>query len=111
MVLDAESVRASILSHPPTYGPVKVRQTAVTPPRAARRLVLRNAWGAASAGIVAETGFSAVASASAAISAMLGYPTVKERRGRRCRRSWAGHPGGVGPGHGGCGGGIRDVAV
>ncbi|MEV1202069.1 isocitrate lyase/PEP mutase family protein [Microbispora rosea] len=37
-------------------------------------LVLPNVWDAASATIVAEAGFPAVATASAAISAMLGYP-------------------------------------
>ncbi|MGH3247797.1 MAG: isocitrate lyase/PEP mutase family protein [Trebonia sp.] len=37
-------------------------------------LVLPNAWDAASAAIVAEAGFPAVATASAAVSAMLGYP-------------------------------------
>jgi 2-methylisocitrate lyase-like PEP mutase family enzyme len=37
-------------------------------------LVLPNVWDAASAKIVAETGFPVVATASAAISAMLGYP-------------------------------------
>lgn len=37
-------------------------------------LVLPNVWDAASAAIVAEAGFPAVATASAAISAMLGYP-------------------------------------
>jgi 2-methylisocitrate lyase-like PEP mutase family enzyme len=37
-------------------------------------LVLANVWDAASATIVAEAGFPAVATASAAISAMLGYP-------------------------------------
>jgi 2-methylisocitrate lyase-like PEP mutase family enzyme len=37
-------------------------------------LVLPNAWDAASATIVAEAGFPAVATASAAISAMLGHP-------------------------------------
>ncbi|MFI0450177.1 isocitrate lyase/phosphoenolpyruvate mutase family protein [Actinomadura sp. 6N118] len=37
-------------------------------------LVLPNVWDAASAEIVAEAGFPAVATASAAISAMLGYP-------------------------------------
>jgi 2-methylisocitrate lyase-like PEP mutase family enzyme len=37
-------------------------------------LVLPNAWDAASAAIVAEAGFPAVATASAAISAVLGYP-------------------------------------
>ncbi|WP_433438297.1 isocitrate lyase/PEP mutase family protein [Nonomuraea sp. CA-141351] len=37
-------------------------------------LVLPNAWDAASAKIVAEAGFPAVATASAAISAMLGHP-------------------------------------
>lgn len=37
-------------------------------------LVLPNAWDAASATIVAEAGFPVVATASAAISAMLGYP-------------------------------------
>jgi 2-methylisocitrate lyase-like PEP mutase family enzyme len=37
-------------------------------------LVLPNVWDAASAKIVAEAGFPAVATASAAISAMLGYP-------------------------------------
>ena len=37
-------------------------------------LVLPNAWDAASAQIVAETGFHAVATASNAIAAMLGYP-------------------------------------
>ena len=39
-----------------------------------RMLVLPNVWDAASAKIVAEAGFPAVATASAAISAMLGYP-------------------------------------
>jgi 2-methylisocitrate lyase-like PEP mutase family enzyme len=37
-------------------------------------LVLPNVWDAASAQVVAEAGFPAVATASAAISAMLGYP-------------------------------------
>src|SRR5258708_39278204 len=37
-------------------------------------LVLPKVWDAASPKIVAETGFPAVATASAAISAMLGYP-------------------------------------
>ncbi|WP_037311710.1 isocitrate lyase/PEP mutase family protein [Amycolatopsis orientalis] len=37
-------------------------------------LVLPNVWDAASAEIVAEAGFPAVATASAAVSAMLGYP-------------------------------------
>ncbi|KAB8174252.1 isocitrate lyase/PEP mutase family protein [Microbispora catharanthi] len=37
-------------------------------------LVLPNVWDAASAAIVAEAGFPVVATASAAISAMLGYP-------------------------------------
>lgn len=37
-------------------------------------LVLPNVWDAASAATVAEAGFPAVATASAAISAMLGYP-------------------------------------
>src|SRR3954471_5159321 len=37
-------------------------------------LVLPNVWDAASAAVVAEAGFPAVATASAAISAMLGYP-------------------------------------
>jgi 2-methylisocitrate lyase-like PEP mutase family enzyme len=37
-------------------------------------LVLPNVWDAASAAIVAEKGFPAIATASAAISAMLGYP-------------------------------------
>lgn len=39
-----------------------------------RMLVLPNVWDAASAAIVAEAGFPAVATASAAISAMLGHP-------------------------------------
>jgi 2-methylisocitrate lyase-like PEP mutase family enzyme len=39
-----------------------------------KMLVLPNVWDAASAKIVAEAGFSAIATASAAISAMLGYP-------------------------------------
>jgi 2-methylisocitrate lyase-like PEP mutase family enzyme len=39
-----------------------------------KMLVLPNVWDAASATIVAEAGFSAIATASAAISAMLGYP-------------------------------------
>jgi len=39
-----------------------------------RMLVLPNVWDAASATVVAEAGFPAVATASAAISAMLGYP-------------------------------------
>ncbi len=37
-------------------------------------LVLPNVWDAASAGVVAGAGFPAVATASAAISAMLGFP-------------------------------------
>jgi len=37
-------------------------------------LVLPNVWDAASATIVAEAGFPAIATASAAVSAMLGYP-------------------------------------
>lgn len=37
-------------------------------------LVLPNAWDAASATVVAEAGFPVVATASAAVSAMLGYP-------------------------------------
>ncbi|HEY0933929.1 MAG TPA: isocitrate lyase/phosphoenolpyruvate mutase family protein [Trebonia sp.] len=37
-------------------------------------LVLPNVWDAASAAVVAEAGFPAVATASAAVSAMLGYP-------------------------------------
>ena len=37
-------------------------------------LVLPNVWDAASAKVVAEAGFPVVATASAAISAMLGYP-------------------------------------
>jgi 2-methylisocitrate lyase-like PEP mutase family enzyme len=37
-------------------------------------LVLPNVWDAASATVVAEAGFPAVATASAAVSAMLGYP-------------------------------------
>lgn len=37
-------------------------------------LVLPNAWDAASAHVVEEAGFAAVATASAAVSAMLGYP-------------------------------------
>ena len=41
---------------------------------AGEMLVLPNVWDAASAKIVAEAGFPAVATASAAISAMLGYP-------------------------------------
>lgn len=41
---------------------------------AGEMLVLPNVWDAASARIVAEAGFPAVATASAAISAMLGYP-------------------------------------
>jgi 2-methylisocitrate lyase-like PEP mutase family enzyme len=40
----------------------------------AEMLVLPNAWDAASATVVAEAGFPVVATASAAISAMLGYP-------------------------------------
>lgn len=40
-------------------------------------LVLPNVWDAASATIVAEAGFPAVATASAAISAMLGYPDAE----------------------------------
>jgi 2-methylisocitrate lyase-like PEP mutase family enzyme len=39
-----------------------------------RMLVLPNVWDAASATVVAEAGFPALATASAAISAMLGYP-------------------------------------
>ncbi len=41
---------------------------------AGETLVLPNVWDAASAKIVAEAGFPVVATASAAISAMLGYP-------------------------------------
>ncbi|ANN17957.1 carboxyvinyl-carboxyphosphonate phosphorylmutase [Amycolatopsis orientalis] len=39
-----------------------------------KMLVLPNVWDAASAEVVAEAGFPAVATASAAVSAMLGYP-------------------------------------
>jgi 2-methylisocitrate lyase-like PEP mutase family enzyme len=39
-----------------------------------RMLILPNVWDAASAATVAEAGFPAVATASAAVSAMLGYP-------------------------------------
>jgi 2-methylisocitrate lyase-like PEP mutase family enzyme len=42
--------------------------------RADQMLVLPNVWDAASAKIVAEAGFPVIATASAAISAMLGYP-------------------------------------
>jgi 2-methylisocitrate lyase-like PEP mutase family enzyme len=42
--------------------------------RGDQMLVLPNVWDAASAAIVAEAGFPVVATASAAISAMLGYP-------------------------------------
>ena len=42
--------------------------------QAGEMLVLPNVWDAASAKIVAEAGFPVVATASAAISAMLGYP-------------------------------------
>src|SRR5580704_10839966 len=41
---------------------------------AGEMLVLPNVWDAASAKIVAEAGFPVIATASAAISAMLGYP-------------------------------------
>ena len=41
---------------------------------AGKMLVLPNVWDAASAKIVAEAGFPVIATASAAISAMLGYP-------------------------------------
>src|ERR1700751_2762986 len=41
---------------------------------AGEMLVLPNVWDAASAKIVAESGFPVIATASAAISAMLGYP-------------------------------------
>jgi len=41
---------------------------------AGKMLILPNAWDAASAQIVGEAGFTAVATASAAITAMLGYP-------------------------------------
>ncbi|RSN60485.1 carboxyvinyl-carboxyphosphonate phosphorylmutase [Amycolatopsis sp. WAC 04182] len=37
-------------------------------------LILPNVWDAASAEVVAEAGFPAIATASAAVSAMLGYP-------------------------------------
>ncbi|MDL4773087.1 isocitrate lyase/PEP mutase family protein [Actinomadura xylanilytica] len=37
-------------------------------------LILPNVWDAASAGVVEEAGYPAIATASAAISAMLGYP-------------------------------------
>ncbi|WP_442874564.1 isocitrate lyase/PEP mutase family protein [Amycolatopsis sp. NBC_00345] len=40
----------------------------------AEMLVLPNVWDAASAAVVAEAGFPAIATASAAVSAMLGYP-------------------------------------
>jgi 2-methylisocitrate lyase-like PEP mutase family enzyme len=40
-------------------------------------LVLPNVWDAASARIVAEAGFPVIATASAAISAMLGYPDAE----------------------------------
>ena len=56
-------------------------------------LVLPNVWDAASATIVVEAGFPAVATASAAITAMLGYPDGRARRGRRCSPLPAGSPG------------------
>lgn len=43
-------------------------------PRGGRMLVLPNVWDAAGAKVVAEAGFPAVATASAAVSAMLGHP-------------------------------------
>jgi 2-methylisocitrate lyase-like PEP mutase family enzyme len=71
-------------------------------------LVLPNVWDAASAKIVAEAGFPVVATASAAISAMLGYPDGEGAVAADVRRGRAGRPGGVGPGHHGRRGGIRN---
>jgi 2-methylisocitrate lyase-like PEP mutase family enzyme len=45
--------------------------------RGDQMLVLPNVWDAASATIVAEAGFPVIATASAAISAMLGYPDAE----------------------------------
>jgi 2-methylisocitrate lyase-like PEP mutase family enzyme len=65
-------------------------------------LVLPNVWDPASATVVADDGFPAVATAGAAISAMLGYPDGEGcavggdvRRGRTCRahRASSGHRG------------------
>ncbi len=70
-------------------------------------LVLPNVWDAASAKIVAEAGFPVVATASAAISAMLGYPDGEGAPWQEMRRGRAGGPGSVGPGHRRRRGGIR----
>ncbi|MEV0069723.1 MULTISPECIES: isocitrate lyase/phosphoenolpyruvate mutase family protein [unclassified Amycolatopsis] len=53
---------------------VKVRAERLRELHSGEMLVLPNVWDAASAAIVAEAGFPAVATASAAISAMLGHP-------------------------------------
>ncbi|MEO6886538.1 MAG: isocitrate lyase/phosphoenolpyruvate mutase family protein [Jatrophihabitantaceae bacterium] len=53
---------------------LKARAERLRELHAGEMLVLPNAWDAASAKIVTEAGFPVVATASAAISAMLGYP-------------------------------------
>src|ERR1700740_1266969 len=53
---------------------------------AGEMLVLPNVWDAASAKIVAEAGFPVIATASAAISAMLCYP---DREGAPCKEMFA----------------------
>jgi 2-methylisocitrate lyase-like PEP mutase family enzyme len=53
---------------------LKVRAARLRALHTGEMLVLPNVWDAASAAIVAGAGFPAVATASAAISAMLGYP-------------------------------------
>lgn len=55
-------------------GDLKARAERLRELHGGAMLVLPNAWDAASAAVVAEAGFPAVATASAAISAMLGYP-------------------------------------
>jgi 2-methylisocitrate lyase-like PEP mutase family enzyme len=74
-------------------------------------LVLPNVWDAASAKIVAEAGFPVVATASAAISAMLGYPDGEGAPWQEMFAAAGGGPGGVGPGHRGPRGGIRHGAA
>jgi 2-methylisocitrate lyase-like PEP mutase family enzyme len=55
-------------------GDLKARADQLRALHRGEMLVLPNVWDAASAKVVAEAGFPAVASASAAVTAMLGYP-------------------------------------
>ncbi len=62
-------------------------------------LLLPNVWDRSSARIVQEAGFPALATASAAVSAMLGYPDQEGAFGGDVRRRRARHPRRDRPGH------------